>query len=135
MANEIPIVRIFAGCEELEYEPDARKGVTLRNVFHRIVRLPAEPFPCIREQMALYAMLTNGRGKHRISICLYFLHDGEEVTINKTPDKEIDLGKDPTVVHGLPAPHVKAIFELPGQYAFALLCDGQRIAEYPFEVV
>ena len=48
--------------------------------------------------------------------------------------KEIDLGQDPMVVHGLPVPHIEVIFEKPGQYSFALLCDGERIAEYAVEV-
>ena len=135
MVTEVPVIRVFATCEELEYESDARKGVTLRNLFHRIVRLPGEPFPCIREQMALYALLTSGRGKHQFGIGLFFLDNGEEVMVNKAVYKEIDLGQDPTVVHGLPVPHVKAIFQKPGQYSFALLCNGQRIAEFPVEVL
>ncbi|MCI0381217.1 MAG: hypothetical protein L0215_26835 [Gemmataceae bacterium] len=57
-----------------------------------------------------------------------------EHTIKEPVYKEIDLGQDPTVVHGLPVPHVKAAFDKPGQYTFSLFCDGQRIAECHVEV-
>jgi hypothetical protein len=85
--------------------------------------------------MALYALLNSGRGKHQFGIGLSFLDNGVEVMINKPVYREIDLGQDPTLVHGLPVPRIMAIFEKPGQYTFALLCDGQHIAEYPVEVL
>lgn len=134
MEAEIPLVRLFAACEELEYNVDGGKEVTLRRVFHRIARLPGEPFPCVREQMSLYALLTNGRGKHQFGIALFFLENGVERKIAGPFYREIDLGNDPTIVHGLPVPQIRAIFHEPGQYSFVLLCDEQRIAEYHIEV-
>jgi hypothetical protein len=133
MPGELPLVRVFVACEELEYDSGAGQ-VTLHKLFHRIVRSPEEPFPCMPEQLALYAMLTNGRGKHYFGLGLFFLENGMERTIKAPVTKEINLGADPTMVHGLPVPHVRAVFDRPGQYLFALLCDGRRIAEYPFEV-
>src|SRR5262245_29920435 len=133
MATETPVVRVFVACEELDFDAGG-KDVTLRKLFHRIKRLPGEPFPCVLEQMALYALLTNGRGKHQFGIALFFLDHGVERTVAGPTHREIDLGEDPVAVHGLPVPHIKAIFEEPGQYTFALLCDGQRIAEYLVEV-
>src|SRR5262249_51804671 len=120
-------------CEELVFDAGG-KEVTLRKLFHRIKRLPGESFPCIVEQMALYALLTNGRGKHQFGIALFFLKNGVERPLTEPIHREIDLGQDPVMVHGLPVPHIKAVLEEPGQYTFALLCDGQRIAEYHVEV-
>jgi hypothetical protein len=67
MASEIPIVRYFVPCLEIVVAPD-RRDLTLRSLIHTIVRLPQEPFPCIRERMALYALLTNGRGEHEFAV-------------------------------------------------------------------
>jgi len=52
MASEIPIIRYFVPCLEIVVAPD-RRDLTLRSQIHTIVRLPQEPFLCIRERMAL----------------------------------------------------------------------------------
>src|SRR5712692_2774494 len=61
MASEIPLVRFFVACRAVIVDP-SRKKYTLQDLIHAIVRLPGEPFPCIRTEMALFALLTNGRG-------------------------------------------------------------------------
>jgi hypothetical protein len=77
MASEIPIVRYFIPCLEIVVTPDG-KNVTLANLIHSIARLPGESFPCIREQMALYALLANGRGEHQFEVELVFFDEGKE---------------------------------------------------------
>src|SRR5687768_3898377 len=98
MATEIPVVRHFLACAELEVSGD--RGVTIRNLIHSIVRLPGEPCPCVREQMALYALLTNGRGEHDFAIELVYAGEMEEQVMFKSQQRLIDLGQDPTIVHG-----------------------------------
>jgi hypothetical protein len=128
MASEIPVVRHFILCRELIVEPGGR-DYTLRNLIHAINRLPGEPFPCICEPMALFAMLANGRGEHEFMVELTFLDQGDERTLAKPTSRCVDLGQDPTLVHGLPVPLRNVTFKEPGQYAFHLICDEQRIAE------
>jgi hypothetical protein len=67
MATEMPVVRHLIACLAVIVESGSH-DVTLRSLIHAIVRLPGEPFPCIREQMALYAVLTNGRGEHDLAV-------------------------------------------------------------------
>jgi hypothetical protein len=40
--------------------------------------LPGESFPCVCEQMALFALLANGRGQHAIRVELTVLDQGTE---------------------------------------------------------
>jgi hypothetical protein len=135
MATEIPVVRHFVACEAVVVDPDpASRKATLRNVFHAIVRRPGEPFPCICEAMALYALLANGRGEHEFAVELTFFDRGEERSLHRSQARPLDLGQDPSVVHGLPMALRNVTFNEPGQYTFYLLCDGQRIAQEQVEV-
>ena len=104
--------------------------MTLRETIHAIVRLPGEPFPCVRDRMALFALLTNGRGGHDFTIELTrFDRDDEKLVRPPWGPARRDLGQDPVVVHGFPIPLTNVTFPEAGQYAFHLLCDGQPIAE------
>lgn len=134
MAVETPIVRYFVPCRQAVQEAGSAE-LTLRRLIHAIVRLPGEAFPVIRPEMALFALLTNGRGAHDFSLELTLLDQGVEQTVfPPPPPRRIDLGQDPTVVHGMPIPLRNVIFRRPGQYTFYLLCDSKRIAEAHVEV-
>jgi hypothetical protein len=127
--NEIPVVRHFVACLEIIPLPGGR-GVTLRDMIHVIVRLPGEPFPCKREKMALFALLTNGRGEHDFDLELTRFDRGAEQLVSPPVRLgRLNLGHDPTVVHGLPIPLKNVVFPEAGQYAFYLICDGQPIAD------
>ena len=133
MAIEIPVVRYLVPCDELVVE-EGRRSCSLRNLIHAIVRRPGEPFPCIRDRMVLYALLTNGRGKHQVTIELAFLDRGTERSLVSLHPREVDFGQDPVAVLGLPVPLKNVAFAQPGQYTFYLVCDGQRIAHQHVEV-
>jgi hypothetical protein len=131
--TELPIVRHLIACLEVIISPDSR-DVTLRGLTNAIVRLPGEPFPCIREELALYAVLTNGRGQHALAVELTFFHRGVEQTVRRSAPRVVDLGRDPSQVLGLPIAMRNLTFHRAGQYVFHLICDGQRIAQEPVEV-
>jgi hypothetical protein len=128
MAVELPLVRHFIACKEIVYDPDGR-SVSLKDLVIAIVPLPGEQYPLIREELALYALLTNGRGKHAFALELTRFEDGVEVSVARTPAREVDLGQDPAIVHGMPMPLRNMVFEQPGQYTFHLLCDDTVLAE------
>lgn len=130
---ETPVVRYFVACRQIDVDP-ARRHVSLQRLVYKIVRLPGEPFPCICEPFALFALLTNGRGTHELGVELAYFGSGEESTIWHSPNRSVDLGPDPTVVHGLPIPLRNVIFERAGQYTFHLLCNGQRLTQAEVEV-
>lgn len=80
--------------------------------------------------MALFALLTDGRGIHDFAIELTRLDHGRERSVYpRVPVGRVDLGQDPIMVHGLPIPLKNVVFSDAGQYSFHLFCDGQPIAE------
>jgi hypothetical protein len=83
----------------------------------------------LREELALYALVTNGRGEYAFALELTRFVDGDEVSVARTPSREVNLGPDPTIVHGMPMPLKNLVFEDPGQYTFHLLCNDVVIAE------
>jgi hypothetical protein len=113
---------------EVIVEPHGRI-VTLRNLIHAIVRLPDEPFPCVCDNLALYALMTDGRGEHDFSIEMALFDGIENRLLRQSPSRRVNLGQDPTVVSGLPIPLKNVTFDESGQYTFFLLCNGKQIAE------
>ena len=127
--DEIPVVRHFIACVAIE-PSSSPHSVTLRDIIYAIVRLPGEPFPCIRDKMSLFAILTNGRGIHEFTIELSRFDRGEERLVRPAwGPVQRDLGQDPTVVHGFPITLGNIVFQDAGQFIFRLFCDGQAIAE------
>jgi hypothetical protein len=133
MASEIPVVRNFQACLAVETDPSGT-GVSLRTLVHAIVRLPGEPFPCIRDNLALYALLSNGRGAHDFLVELIRLDRGEEKPVGRLGPVRVDLGQDPVAVLGLPIPIRNVVFNEAGQYAFELVCDNTPIADVKISV-
>lgn len=130
---EIPVVRYFLACRQIDIDA-ARRDFSLQRLIFKIVRLSGEPFPCVCDPMALFALLSNGRGIHDFGLELILFQGGAESLMWRSPKRSVDLGHDPTVVHGLPMPLRNVIFDQAGQYAFALVCDGQRLARVDIEV-
>jgi hypothetical protein len=133
MASEVPVVRHFVACQEVVVQPGSRNA-TLRDLIHAIIRLPGEPSPCICAEMALYAVLANGRGEHDFAIEMAFLDQAVERSLYRSSPRHVDLGQDPTTVHGLPIRMRNVIFDQAGQYTFYLLSDGRRIAQEQVDV-
>ncbi len=125
---EVPLVRHFVACRKIIGEPGTT-DVTLESLIHAIVPSAGEEYPILRPEMALYALLTNGRGIHSFALELTRFDEGDEVLLFRSPEREVHLGQDPVAVLGMPIPLKNFVFETPGQHAFYLVCDGQRIAE------
>jgi hypothetical protein len=79
--------------------------------------------------LALYALLSNGRGEHDFAVELTRFDRGQETVVGRVGPVRIDLEQDPVAVLGLPVPLRNVVFNEGGQYAFYLLCNGQPIAD------
>lgn len=128
MASEIPVVRNFVACRQLDADPVANT-ISLTDMIHVVDPLPGEVPPYLVEPLALYALLTNGRGVHEFAVELVRFDMGEERVAGRVGPVRIDLGQDPVAVLGLPIPLRNVVINEPGQYAFHLVCDGQDIAD------
>jgi hypothetical protein len=125
--NEVPVARHFLVCMSLE---TTGKGVTLHETIHTVNLLDGEEFPALLKSVSLFALLTNGRGEHDLSVELTrFVYGEEELVRPSWGPFRRNLGHDPTVVHGLPMNLKNIVFEEQGQYAFHLLCNEEIIAE------
>ena len=114
-ASEAPLARYFLACQKVAVESVSR-NVTLENLIHAIVRLPGESFPCMREEIAFYAALVNGRGKHELSIELTRFEEAANVSLRLWKGGVFDFGKDPVALHGLPIRLRGITFSEPGQF-------------------
>lgn len=130
---EIPVARFFLACRQIDVDA-LRRDFSLQRLIYKIVRLPGEPFPCLCEPMALFALLSNGRGTHSFGIELTWFSQGEEMMIWQSASRPVDLGSDPMAVLGLPIPLKNVTFGQPGQFSFHLLCDEKRLARVEIEV-
>jgi hypothetical protein len=128
MASEIPVVRNLVACREVVADPGANT-VSLTDLIHVVEPLPGEVPPYIVEPLALYALLTNGRGVHEFAVELVRSDMGQERVVGRVGPVRIDLGQDPVAVLGLPIPLRNVVVNQPGQYAFHLVCDGHDIAD------
>ena len=131
---EIPVVRLLSACRQIDVDA-SRRDFSLHRLIYKIVRLPGEPFPCLCDPMALFALISNGRGVHSFGLELALCSRGEDVKIWQSENRSVDLGSDPTAVFGLPIPLRNVTFDQAGQYAFHLLCDEHRLAHVEIEVV
>ncbi len=132
MASETPVVRYLVACDEVLVAEGGK--YSLRNLLYAIAQVEGESFPCIRERMTLFGLLTNARGKHSLAIELAVLDKGFERSLKVSGTFERDFRQDPLSIHALPIPLKNVLFRRPGQYTFYLICDGKRIAHEYVEV-
>jgi len=130
--TETPIARHFVACTDIRVEDEHH--ITLVDLVHAINILPGESCPCLVKQLCLYALLTNGRGKHELSISLVLGHGIEARVVHRWGPFSRDFGQNPLAVQGLQMRLQNLVFDVAGQYEFRLLCDRIVIAEEKIEV-
>ena len=131
--TERPVVRHFSACERIDRSPD-EFHTTLSNVIHVIRPLPGHGYPRIHPELGLFAMLTNGRGMHTLTVELTVGVGPGAQQVYQTRSVTIDLGADPLMVHGFPIRLRNLPFPHPGQYELVLLCDNEPLAHELIEL-
>ena len=126
MSGQIPIVRHFIACEQLQISPEGR--YSLFNLIHAIHPIEGATYPRIHPEIVLFALLTDGNGEHEFYVEVIYWSDGEQQSTWKTKIVKLDLGNNPLHVHGWPIRLKNVLFSQPGQYDFVLWCDGSEIA-------
>jgi len=124
MAARKPVVRHLIACEDVRVSAGDR--YSLIEVVHAI-RATAS-YPRIHPHIALFVMLTDAHGVHRFCVEWVLFDRGQQRSLWTTKSVSLDLGQDPTQVHGW-CIRLKNIW-LPkaGDYEFVLWCDGQAVA-------
>jgi hypothetical protein len=119
-------------CDDVERPADAPSKVNIVGLVHAI-NIPDEAeFPIIIDQLTIYLAVTGGRGPARLQIVGAYA-DTEEVAF-QNPERSVDFGTDPLLVHGLTF-RVRAIpIYHPGLYLIQVRCNGHVIAHQPLLV-
>jgi hypothetical protein len=104
------------------------------NVFHAVHPQQGADYPCIRPEMCLFIMMTEGTGTHDFRVEVVTWEDDEETSIWLTRQATMELGQDPLHVFGWLFWLHELVFPHPGLYEFRLLCDGQIVAREPIRL-
>ena len=122
-----PVALGLMVCEKIIVEEGTR-NVTLVGCF---ARLRVDQFPTGPQRFAVYAVLRDGHGRATISLVATRLDTGEETYnvqgVVHFPDRLTDVHALFRVNH--------CSFPAPGQYALALLIDGELVAQRQIEVM
>lgn len=126
----VPIAKLFVACDSIDIQEQ-----TLRRPVTAIHPMVGDDFPTIHGELWLYALLTDGLGKHDVQLEFGFdLSVDENISLRTTSRRTIDMGTDPIAVHGLPIPVRNLPLRQPGYIDIKLLCDGVEVARTTLRV-
>jgi hypothetical protein len=127
MATRKPVVRHFIACEEVRESASGR--YSLIEVVHAI--RAAANYPRIHPQITLFVMLTDADGMHDFWVEWVLFDRGQQRSLWTTKPVNLELGQDPTQVHGWCVRLKNIWLPQPGDYEFVLWCDGEIVAREP----
>ena len=132
MNGVAPVVRLMLLCDDVARRADAPTKVNIVGLVHAINVPDEAEFPIVIDQLTIYLALTGGRGPARLQIVGVYA-DTEEVAF-QNPERSVDFGTDPLMVHGLTF-RVRAItVHHPGLYLVQVRCNGLVVAHQPLLV-
>ena len=106
--------------------------MTLHNVINSFILREGALFPHYQPEIALYAVFTDGRGRHTIHVELVTWDEsGQEETLFQTRSVVVELGSDPLAVRGWPVRLRDLRFPRPGLYEFRLCSADEILAREP----
>jgi hypothetical protein len=123
MAVRKPIVRHFIACEEVE---QSGGNYSLLRIVHAIRAKIS--YPRIHPHIALFVMLTDVDGWHEFWVEWVLFDLGQQQSLWTTKHVRLDLGSDPTWVHGWPIRLKNLWLPQSGEYELVLWCDGDVLA-------
>jgi hypothetical protein len=84
------------------------------------------------DQLTIYLVLAGGRGPALLQIVAVYA-DTEDVAF-QNPERSVDFGPDPLVIHGLTFRVRTITIHHPGLYLIQVRCNGHVIAHQPLLV-
>jgi hypothetical protein len=106
----------------------------LVNPVHAIRPPTARPRYPVYRDVVLYAQLSDGGGRHRLSVELIRWYQGFQYFVFHTPETLIDFGTNPTAVVRYYVRLTQVIFPVAAQYSFRLHCGRQEIGQAEVEL-
>lgn len=130
--NTPPVVRLFIACSG----PPPGKHLEeyrLEELTTIVHPRAGDDYPLALAELCFYALLTDGRGTNEFAIQQRYGVGPNSRTVWQSRTATVDLGQDPLALTGFPMRLKNIAFHQPGQYEFALLCNGSGIALYYVE--
>lgn len=121
-----PVVRLFVACwNGVPGTPVERHH--LGDTTNIVRPAAGHRYPLLQPELNFYAQLTGGRGRHAFSVEQRFGVGPDELVIWESRPVIVEMGGDPIAIRGLSLRIRDIRFVLPGQYEFALMCDGVEL--------
>ncbi len=99
MKGELPVVRLMALCENIQYDEDNIQRVCLQWIINKIYSQESPPFPLLYEELCVMLFLTECTGVNTFSLQIAHLDSGTLVYQTEKP-WERDFGDDPWRLSG-----------------------------------
>jgi hypothetical protein len=123
----LPVVLGLIVCEKAIVE-EGTKNVTLVSTYSRLV---VEEFPSRPQKFVVHSLLTEGLGECTIDLLVRKLETDEEVYHATLPVRFPDRLMEVCVLFRVS----RCVFPSPGTYEFALLLDGEWLAQRRIQLV
>ena len=127
-----PVVRSLIACEEIRPDDRNPRRLSLLRVINTIRATSNPPFPMIRPQFAVFAVLTNARGGGELSLEIRRAED--DAVVYRSPTRRIAFPADPLVLSGVSYGIRNLVFTTAGLYWVQLRYNGDLLADLPVVV-
>jgi len=88
-----PIVRSLIACEEIRPDRSNPRRINLYRIVNSVRAVGDPPYPAVRKQFAVFAVVTNGRGRGKL--WLEIRHADTDAIIYHTPKQAIAFPANP----------------------------------------
>ena len=127
-----PVVRYMLLCDDWRVDPDNSNRVTIIGLITHIHAVEDPPYPLFYQEMCVFLVLTEGRGKGKGKIVCVFEEDRRKVF--ETRSRPISFGPDPMEVVGVPFRIRDCSFPRAGLYMVQFWYEGELVEERPLRM-
>lgn len=129
MSSLYPVVRYLIVCEDVQFDLDNARRVSLVGLMSAIRSLEQPPFPLLYREICVFLQLTECRGPAEGRIEIQHADSGSVLFRTKT--RTIPFGTDPLEVFGATFRIRNCLFSQPGLYWVQFWYNEASIAQQP----
>jgi len=127
-----PIVRSLIACEEIRPDRSNPRRINLYRIVNSVRAVGDPPYPAVRKQFAVFAVVTNGRGRGKL--WLEIRHADTDAIIYHTPKQAIAFPANPLKLNGISFQMRNLIIPEPGLHWVRLWFEDAIIGDLPINV-
>jgi hypothetical protein len=119
-------------CEDWSVDVVPAQRLTIQGLITGIHSLEDPPFPLLYEEICVFLLLMNGRGKGKAHIVC--VDEDSDQRVFRTATRTIEFEPDPLEVVGVPFRIRNFLFPFPGVYLVQFWYDGELLVELPLRL-